>query len=216
MQWDGAPVARLRPGASLLRRMVEVLDSEFLDGPQRERMRQRLAVYHRRPGRTRVRRRCARVEAGSMRRRVARPVAPAGGGRRRGAGATEATIPPPVRAAEGARRARRPFRAVHAGLLKPRAAALRALLWAIQHRVPTPALPAPGLVSLPADKAHAACRMGWVPAGPSCSAGHGRTRRRRTCLAHPRAPRGAAGRARARLGLRRTCCRRCCARLACA
>ena len=41
--WDGVEIARLVPGRSLLRPQVEVLDSEFLDGPQRERIRRRLA-----------------------------------------------------------------------------------------------------------------------------------------------------------------------------
>jgi ATP-dependent RNA helicase SUPV3L1/SUV3 len=51
--------------------------------------------------------------------------------------------------------------------------ALRAQLWALSHDIPTPPLPAPGLVSIPADGAMAlqwpegfAQIMGWVPAGP--------------------------------------------------
>ncbi|WP_419728393.1 helicase-related protein [Lichenicola sp.] len=43
--WNAAPVGRLRPGVSLLRPMVEVRDSEFLDGAQRERVRARLQAY---------------------------------------------------------------------------------------------------------------------------------------------------------------------------
>ncbi|MBN8892900.1 MAG: DNA helicase, partial [Rhodospirillales bacterium] len=43
--WDGVPVARLRPGATALRPLVEVADSEFLDGSQRERLRQRLQPF---------------------------------------------------------------------------------------------------------------------------------------------------------------------------
>ncbi len=43
--WGGGAVARLRPGASLLRPLVEVADSEYLDGPQRERVRVRLQAF---------------------------------------------------------------------------------------------------------------------------------------------------------------------------
>jgi len=54
-------------------------------------------------------------------------------------------------------------------LLKPAAAAMRALLWAVWTNREAPKLPAPGLVSCPAmpgwDVEHA-LRMGWVMAGP--------------------------------------------------
>ena len=43
--WNAAPVGRLRPGTTLLRPMVEVRDSEFLDGAQRERVRARLQAF---------------------------------------------------------------------------------------------------------------------------------------------------------------------------
>ena len=43
--WAGAPVARLRPGADALRPLAEVLDSEFLDGPSRERVRVRVQRF---------------------------------------------------------------------------------------------------------------------------------------------------------------------------
>src|SRR5208337_2954964 len=43
--WEGVAIACLRPGASPLRPRVEVLDSEFLDGAQRERLRIRLQAY---------------------------------------------------------------------------------------------------------------------------------------------------------------------------
>ena len=45
LTWDGVPVARLRPGPAALRPRVEVLQTEFLDGPQRERIRLRLQAY---------------------------------------------------------------------------------------------------------------------------------------------------------------------------
>src|SRR6185437_8512594 len=43
--WDGVPVARLVSGATVLRPVVRVLDSEFLDGAQRERLRTRLQRF---------------------------------------------------------------------------------------------------------------------------------------------------------------------------
>ncbi len=168
--WGAAPVARLRPGASLTRPAAEIMLSEFLDGPQRERIRLRLQAW---------------VDG-----LIARELAPlfaaiaraAGDGELRGplhrlteaggvvVGATEADITPPIRArlkAGGVRAGR--FALYVPDLLKPRAAALRAQLWAVRARVPTPALPAPGLVSIPPPEAnHAAflALLGWVPAGP--------------------------------------------------
>ena len=43
--WDGVPIARLKRGASALRPRVQMLDSEFLDGAQRERLRIRLQRF---------------------------------------------------------------------------------------------------------------------------------------------------------------------------
>jgi ATP-dependent RNA helicase SUPV3L1/SUV3 len=54
-------------------------------------------------------------------------------------------------------------------LLKPRAAAMRAQLLALQMDVPVPALPAAGLVSMPCPAdwpAGFAAALGWVAAGP--------------------------------------------------
>ncbi len=168
--WGEAAVARLRPGASLMRPAVEVIDSEFLDGPQRERIRQRLQGW---------------VDA-----IVARDLAPLHAAMARGGsdpelrgplhrlaeaggvvvGATEAEITPAVRArlkAAGVRAGR--FALYVPDLLKPRAAALRAQLWAVRARTPTLPVPAPGLVSIPPPEAnHAAflALLGWVTAGP--------------------------------------------------
>ncbi len=166
--WDGVEIARLVPGRSLLRPQVEVLDSEFLDGPQRERIRRRLADY------------CAALIAGELaplERAVAAgdtdPVlrgplhllAEAGGVV---AGPTEENVAPELRGklkALGVQAGR--FALFMPALLKPRPAAVRALLWAIRHRVATPVLPEPGLVSVPADTAQACLAdLGWVEAGP--------------------------------------------------
>ena len=85
-------------------------------------------------------------------------------------GATEAEVPPALRARLkplGVRAGR--FALAVPAVLKPRATALRARLWAIRNRVERPALPAPGLVSIPPQPAWPpgfAAAMGWVEAGP--------------------------------------------------
>ena len=170
LAWDGVPIARLRPGTDLLRPQVEVLDSEFLDGPQRERVRLRLHRYMQDwIGRDLAALFAAEAAAaadpalrGPLHRLVeAGGVVP---------GATEAGIPPALRRSLkplGARAGR------HAlflpAVLKPRPTALRAQLWALRQGVPVPALPAPGLVSIPPSAtwpAGFAAAMGWVETGP--------------------------------------------------
>jgi len=170
LAWDGVPVARLRPGTSLLRPQVEVLDSEFLDGPQRERVRLRLA----------------RWVTGFIARDLAPLfVAEAAAGQDpalRGPlhriieaggvvpGYTEHDIAPALRGrlkALGVRAGR--FALFLPAALKPRAQATRATLWALRARAPTPALPAPGLVSVPPPPEWPpgfAAAMGWLAAGP--------------------------------------------------
>ncbi len=170
LAWQGAPVGRLRPGASFTRPQAEVLDSEFLDGPQRERIRLRLQAW---------------TDA-----LIARELAPlfAAVGRADGdaalrghlyqlleaggvvIGATEVAVEPALRGrlkALGVRAGR--YALYQPDMLKPRAAALRAQLWALRTRVPVPELPNPGQVSLAAaDPAQAAflAAQGWVDAGP--------------------------------------------------
>lgn len=168
--WDGAPVARLHPGPTLVRPRVEVLDSEHLDGVQRERVRARLqrfvsdAVAHALAPLFAAE---ARAEADPALRGPLHRVVEAGG---LVPGATEADVPPESRGplkALGVRAGR--FALFVPVLLKPRAAAMRAALWALRHGVRTPAPPAPGLVSLapPAEWPPGFDRaMGWLPAGP--------------------------------------------------
>ncbi len=171
LAWEDTQVARLRPGASLTRPMVEVLDSEFLDGPQRERLRQRLQGFvdatiarDLAPLFSAV----SRAEADASLRGPLHRLLEAGGVV---AGPTEPHIPHALRGrlkALGVRAGR--FALYIPELLKPRAASLRAQLQAVRAGRPVPELPAPGLVSvmLPeSGQAQFLATLGWVPAGPS-------------------------------------------------
>ncbi len=148
--WDGVPIARLKRGTSALRPRVQMLDSEFLDGAQRERLRIRLQ----------------RFVDDRVRHDLAPLLALAG---RSGTQSefrgllhrlTEAlglivgdegdTLSPQARAALkaiGVKAGR--FGLFLPALLKPRAAAMRARLWAVQHGVAVPELPPPDVVSVP-------------------------------------------------------------------
>ena len=163
------PIGRLRPGANSLRPRVEILDSEFLDGAQRERLRARLQRWI---GDT------VRADLAPLFQAAARAE---GNGALRGPlhRLQEALglIPGADTGQEPELRRQLKALGVKAGqfalflpaLLKPRAAAMRARLWALQHGVPTPALPSAGLVSLPAPPDWPrgfADAMGWLEAGP--------------------------------------------------
>ena len=168
--WDGMPIARLRPGASMLRPQVEVLQSEFLDGPQRERVRLRLARW--------VGNLVARDLAPLFAAQAAAGQDPALRGPLHRAveaggvvlGYSETDVPPALRGRLkllGVRAGR--FALFLPAMLKPRAQDTRALLWAVWARVATPVLPAPGLVSVPPPPdwpAGFAAARGWLPAGP--------------------------------------------------
>ncbi len=196
--WDGVPVARLRPGASHVRPQVEVLDSEFLDGPQRERVRLRLQRFVTEMIERELAplfRAAEAVEREPALRGILHRIVAEGGVV---PGATEAEVAPELRARLkplGVRAGR--FALFLPAMLKPRAMAVRARLWAlgrsdgqgqpsplspqpspgerggaaffpVMASLDTPALPPPGLVSLPAadwplDFARA---TGFVPAGP--------------------------------------------------
>ena len=168
--WSGAPVARLRAGAHALRPQVEVLDSEFLDGPGRERVRARLQRFA--DGQIRAAlaplmeaAKAADAESalrGPLHRLVeSLGVVP---------GATEEDIPPALRGrlkALGVRAGR--YGLFVPALLKPRATGMRALLWALRRGVAVPELPAAGLVSIAPPEQWPmgfAGAMGWVEAGP--------------------------------------------------
>jgi ATP-dependent RNA helicase SUPV3L1/SUV3 len=169
--WDGAPVARLRPGATALRPQVEVLDSEFLDGPQRERIRLRLQALIDRMLRETLGPLLTAIEAAGGDGSLRGPLHLLGEGLGVAAAAPHgADMPPALRGrlkALGVRSGR--FAMFMPALLKPRAAELRAMLWALRHGVEPPLLPAPGLISLappPEWPAGFADAMGWPQAGP--------------------------------------------------
>jgi ATP-dependent RNA helicase SUPV3L1/SUV3 len=170
--WDGTGIARLRPGASVLRPQVEVIDSEFLDGPQRERVRLRLQRFvdaEVKEALAPLLHASALADADS---RLRGPLHRLTEGLGVVAGATEDAVPMALRGrlkALGVRAGR--FALFMPAVLKPRIALCRAALWALARGVAVPALPAPGLVSLaepPADWPEGfATAMGWIAAGPA-------------------------------------------------
>ena len=165
--WQGVPVARLRPGRSRLHPRAQVLDSEFLDGAARERVRSRVQAYV-----------DGRIAADLV------PLAQAEAAAREhpalrgvvhriteglGVATADQVISPAIRGrlkAIGVRAGR--FALFHPALLKPRAAAMRARLWSLWEAEPLASDAPAGAVSLPppADwsPSHAS-RMGWLPAG---------------------------------------------------
>jgi ATP-dependent RNA helicase SUPV3L1/SUV3 len=170
IMWKGTAVARLKPGAILTKPIVDVIESEFLDGPQRERVRVRLSFYMD----TIIARDLAplfkAVEAASADASLRGPLhrlLEAGGVV---PGPTETSVPPALRGklkAVGVRAGR--FALFVPDMLKPKSALMRARLWAIQRRVPLPELPAPGLVSVPRagqESDGVLGSLGWLPAGP--------------------------------------------------
>ncbi len=171
LTWDGVPIARLRRGTSVLRPAVQILDSEFLDGAQRERLRIRLQRF--------------------VDERVSHDLAPLlalgqqDGMQPRFRGLlhrlTESlglivgdegdALQPGDRAALkaiGVKAGR--FAVFLPTLLKPRPAAIRARLWAVQQGVSVPELPPSATVSIPPPTdwpAGFAEAMGWLQAGPA-------------------------------------------------
>ena len=168
--WEGTPVARLRPGATALRPQVEVLDSEFLDGPSRERVRARMQRYVDAEVRDTLAPLLAVAAAGdrdpSLRGPLHRLVEEIGVV----VGGSEVDLAPASRSrlkALGIRAGRHAL--FMPAALKPRASARRAALWALARGMKLPELPKPGLVSLrePPDWPPGfAAAMGWVAAGP--------------------------------------------------
>jgi ATP-dependent RNA helicase SUPV3L1/SUV3 len=166
--WEGAPIARLRPGPTALRPLVEVLDSEFLDGAQRERVRARLQAFVDAEVRGALGPLFAAMETGRDEPGLRGPL------HRLAEGLGVAPIAEPLPSALRGRLKALGVRAGRHGLylpalLKPRAAARRAALWAVQQGRALPTLPPPGVVALPVPPDWPdgfAVSMGWLPAGP--------------------------------------------------
>ena len=162
--WNAAAVARLRPGVAVLRPTVEVLPSEFIDGAQRERIRARLAGFVERHVKTELAPLFAVSSDAPVLRGPLHQLHEAAGI------VPGVELPSALRGqlkAAGLRAGR--FALFVPALLKPRAMALRALLWAVAHGVRTPALPPPGAVSVsppPGWPDGFAPALGWVTAGP--------------------------------------------------
>jgi ATP-dependent RNA helicase SUPV3L1/SUV3 len=167
--WDSAPIARLRPGSGFTRPAIEILDSEFLDGAQRERLRLRLQAWIDAwiaGGLAPLFAAATRAQTNAALRGPLHRLIEQGG---LVPGPTD-TIPQELRGALksiGVRAGR--FALTIPDLLKPRATAIRAQLWALQAKIPVPDLPNPGLVSIanPEDSQAAFLQaMGWVQTGP--------------------------------------------------
>ncbi len=168
--WDGAPVAKLQRGARLVRPLVHVLESEFLDGSQRDRIRQRLQAWLDALVRGELAPLFAAEAAAEAQPALRGPLhrlIEAGGVV---PGAAEEPVEPALRAslkALGVRAGR--FALFIPALLKPRATVLRGRLWALHHGVPPPTPATRGAVSMtpPADwPVGYAEAMGWIAAGP--------------------------------------------------
>jgi ATP-dependent RNA helicase SUPV3L1/SUV3 len=163
--WEGAAIARLRKAATLLRPAVEILPSEFLDGAARERLRLRLAGF--------VAAQIA-VSLAPLLRVIAAPK-PEFRGLMHRLGEAIGVLPG-EEFHPSLRHAMKPmgvepgqFAVFMPALLKPKAAAMRAMLWALWQQQDTPELPSAGLVSAPTVAGwedDMALRMGWVRAGP--------------------------------------------------
>ena len=163
--WEGAKIAKLRKGPSLLKPAVEIVHSEFLDGLARETLRARLSAYLTAEMTKRL---------GALLTAMEDPAPELRGimfrlGEESGVMPAE-PVPHELRLVlkkAGLDAGR--FALYMPAVLKPGAAKLRALLWGVWHDRNPPELPAPGLVSAPMPGnwgADFALSMGWLPAGP--------------------------------------------------
>jgi ATP-dependent RNA helicase SUPV3L1/SUV3 len=169
--WDGVPIARLRRGATRLAPRAEVLDSEFLDGAERERLRIRLQAFLDRQVRHDLAPLFTAIERARRDPALRGPMHLLGEALGLLPGEIGQELAPELRGrlkAIGVKAGR--FALFVPALLKPRAAAMRARLLALDRDVPTPALPPPGLVSLPAPPdwpPGLAAALGWLEIGPA-------------------------------------------------
>ncbi|MFN6955438.1 MAG: helicase-related protein [Acetobacteraceae bacterium] len=167
---DIAEVARLKPGPEPAKPQVEVLPSEFLDGAQRERIRERLATWLE----NHIKRELGAVFAAEAKAAEDNTLrGPAFRLREElglAMGRTDPEIRPDLRQklkGIGIRAGRYALFVPEA--MKPRAMALRAQLWSLLRGIETPKLPGGGLIAIPPPEDWPrgfAETMGWLPAGP--------------------------------------------------
>ena len=171
LTWEGAAVARVVAGAVALRPRVQVLDSEFLDGAERERVRVRLQSWLDGQIRTDL---APLFVAESLARdnpALRGPLHRLTESLGLIPGVDEQTLSGELRPrlkALGVVSGR--FALFMPSLMKPRSAAMRIRLWAVRTGVPMPAMPNAALVSVPAQRPDwppgFADMAGWVEAGP--------------------------------------------------
>jgi ATP-dependent RNA helicase SUPV3L1/SUV3 len=170
LTWEGAPVARLVRGDTVARPRVQILDSEFLDGAQRERLRTRLQRFVDEQVRADLAPLLTASEAADADPDLRGPLHRLGETLGLIPGVDEETLAPVIRPKLkriGVRSGR--LALFIPAMLKPRAMAMRARLWALAHGLPIPALPAASVVSMPPRPDWPqgfAAAMGWVEIGP--------------------------------------------------
>ena len=168
--WEGSTIARLTRGDSVARPRVAVIDSEFLDGAARERLRLRLQRYVDQRVRGDLAALFAATEAASADPDLRGPLHRLGETLGLIPGVDEETLAPAIRPKLkkiGVRSGR--LALFVPAILKPRAASMRARLWALAQGRPVTALPEPSVVSLPVPgdwPEGFADAMGWVQFGP--------------------------------------------------
>ncbi len=171
LTWGDVPVARVVPGLAPLRPRVQVLESEFLDGAERERIRSRLQVWLERQIQADLAPLFAAEAAVKHNPTLRGPLHRLTEALGLIPGVDAETLSPALRPqlrALGIRSGR--FALFMPALMKPRAAAMRARLWSLHRGIAVPALPSSALVSVPADQsgwpAGFAAMLGWIEAGP--------------------------------------------------
>jgi ATP-dependent RNA helicase SUPV3L1/SUV3 len=171
LTWDRVPVAKLVRGVMPLRPRGQVLDSEFLDGAERERVRARLQSWLDSQIRANLAPLFTAEALARSHPELRGPVHRLTESLGLIPGVDEETLSADLRPrlrAIGVRSGR--FALFIPGLLKPRPAAMRMRLWAVHNGVPMPVLPNVAVVSVPADQPDwppgFAAIAGWVEAGP--------------------------------------------------
>ena len=166
--WDGVAIARLRVGASNLAPRVEVQESEFLDGAQRERLRIRLQAFLETAIRQEFSALFTAIRLAGGNPALRGPVHRLS--EALGFLLGEDEIEPELRAslkAIGVRAGR--YALFLPAMLKPRPTLMRARLLALALGIAAPVLPPPGKVSLsavPDWPAGMAAALGWLEIGP--------------------------------------------------